>query len=367
MTYNKNDIIRIAKRENNTMRSYLVLNRLQAKHIQADPVETIEMFDTLAEKLSGKIDPATTLIIGFAETATAIGAHLAVYHGTYYIQTTREDIKGAKYIYFSEMHSHASEQRIVRNELDKVIDGITDIVFAEDELTTGNTILNAIHSINKAYKKRNFRFHAVSLINGMDKKSLNLFARKGVTIRFLIKTNNEEYEETAAAYESSGRVVPAAHTNTIVNTVTAQGMINPRMMTTGKKYASAMKALYSFLKSLKKKTTKNVLFIGTEECMYPAIYIANRESKGVSRVRTHSTTRSPIAVCTDEAYPLHTRFELHSLYDSERQTYIYDLDSYDHVVIVTDAPEGDETGLNELVAALESVGNENIELVRWIP
>ena len=91
MTYNKNDIIRIAKRENNTMRSYLVLNRLQAKHIQADPVETIEMFDTLAEKLSGKIDPATTLIIGFAETATAIGAHLAVYHGTYYIQTTRED------------------------------------------------------------------------------------------------------------------------------------------------------------------------------------------------------------------------------------------------------------------------------------
>ena len=41
-------------------------------------------------------------------------------------------------------------------------------------------------------------------------------------------------------------------------------------------------------------------------------------------------------------YPLHSRYTLQSLYDSNRVTYIYDLTAYDYVCIVTDAPEPPE-------------------------
>lgn len=367
MYYTHNELIRIAKRENNTKRSYLVVNPLQAKHIPVSPTKTIEMFDALADKLEGKTDPKNTLIIGFAETATAIGSHLAIRLGTYYMQTTRESIARAKYIYFTEEHSHAAEQKIIRRGLDKIIDEITDIIFAEDELTTGQTILNAVHAITKAYKKKNIRFHVASIINGMDKKALNVFARKGITVRFLAKINNESFEKKALSYESSGNVVPAGKSRTAVNTITVHGAVNPRIMTNGKKYAAACKKLFMEILQSKHKTTDSLLVIGTEECMYPAIFAASKIEKKIRTSMTHSTTRSPIAVCTDEDYPLHTRYELHSLYDAERTTYIYDLACYDHVMIVTDAEGNIDDGLGTLIAALETAGNRNIELVRWIP
>ncbi len=35
--YKEEDLVRIAKRENNTKRKYLVVNRLQGKHIPVSP------------------------------------------------------------------------------------------------------------------------------------------------------------------------------------------------------------------------------------------------------------------------------------------------------------------------------------------
>ena len=55
--------------------------------------------------------------MGFAETATAIGARLAVRLHAYYIQTTREQIPGVSYLYFTEAHSHAAEQKLVKKVL----------------------------------------------------------------------------------------------------------------------------------------------------------------------------------------------------------------------------------------------------------
>ena len=64
------------------------------------------------------------LIIGFAETATAIGAAVAVELGQYYIQTTRENVEGVDdYVYFTEAHSHATEQKVVRADVESVVCG----------------------------------------------------------------------------------------------------------------------------------------------------------------------------------------------------------------------------------------------------
>ena len=109
--------------------------------------------------------------------------------------------------------------------------------------------------------------------------------------------------------------------------------------------------------------------------MYPALFVARELEELGKEVRCHSTTRSPIAVSKEEEYPLHTRYELRSLYDSDRVTYLYDIGNYDCTVIVTDAvnddserdrdEDGDRRGIDLLLGALHMSGNQNIYIVRW--
>ena len=49
--YCEADLVRIAKRENNSKRSYVVVNRLQGKHIPVKPGQALSMFWALAEIL----------------------------------------------------------------------------------------------------------------------------------------------------------------------------------------------------------------------------------------------------------------------------------------------------------------------------
>jgi len=110
------DLIRIAKREHNKKRNYLVVNRLQGKHIPVQPDQALGMFAQLAERLEKRFDREKTLVIGFAETATAIGATVAIKLGAYYIQTTREEVEGAQYLYFPKsiamLHNSVWSDRI---------------------------------------------------------------------------------------------------------------------------------------------------------------------------------------------------------------------------------------------------------------
>ena len=89
MNYQQKDLVRIAKRENNTKRGYLVVDPLQGKHVPVEPSKALNLFKSLAEKLQGKYEGERLLLIGFAETATAIGAQAAITLGTKYIHTTR--------------------------------------------------------------------------------------------------------------------------------------------------------------------------------------------------------------------------------------------------------------------------------------
>ena len=116
--YTEQDLIKIAKRENNKKRPYLIVNKLQAKHIPTAPSQAIKMFDALAERLEQQYAGERLLLVGFAETATAIGARLAVRLHAYYIQTTREQIPGVSYLYITEAHSHATEQKLVKEHWD---------------------------------------------------------------------------------------------------------------------------------------------------------------------------------------------------------------------------------------------------------
>lgn len=379
MNYQQKDLVRIAKRENNTKRSYLVVDPLQGKHVPVEPSKALNLFKSLAEKLQGKYEGERLLLIGFAETATAIGAQTAITLGTKYIQTTREVIPDARYLFFSEAHSHATEQKLVKDDIDRVINDIDRIVFIEDEVTTGNTIMNIIKIITKEYQKK-IKFAVASLLNGMTEESLKIYQDEKIELHYLVKTDHSGYGAVAEQYRCDGLyicAIPENHThesadidvqsekNMREHIISIPGWMNARRFVDAKQYEAACRKLAeTVIAETGVKQGERVLVIGTEEFMYPALLTGYEIEKMGCVVRCHSTTRSPIAVSTEEEYPLHCRYELCSLYDPERKTFIYDLENYDRVIVMTDSALASLKGLETLIYALR-MKNENITVIRW--
>ena len=379
MNYQQKDLVRIAKRENNTKRSYLVVDPLQGKHVPVEPSKALNLFKSLAEKLQGKYEGERLLLIGFAETATAIGAQAAITLGTKYIRTTREVIPDARYLFFSEAHSHATEQKLVKDDIDRVINDIDRIVFIEDEVTTGNTIMNIIKIITKEYQKK-IKFAVASLLNGMTEESLKIYQDEKIELHYLVKTDHSGYGAVAEQYRCDGLyicAIPENHThesadidvqsekNMREHIISIPGWMNARRFVDAKQYEAACRKLAeTVIAETGVKQGERVLVIGTEEFMYPALLTGQEIEKMGCEVRSHSTTRSPIAVSTEEEYPLHCRYELRSLYDPDRKTFIYDLENYDRVIVMTDSALVSLKGLETLTYALR-MKNENITVIRW--
>ena len=99
--------------------------------------------------------------------------------------------------------------------------------------------------------------------------------------------------------------------------------------------------------------------------MYPALYVGAKLEETGYTVRMHATTRSPIAVSKEEKYPLHTRYELASLYDKNRTTFVYDLAEYEEVLVLTDAQKQETEGWESLQRALTLNHNRQIRGIRW--
>ncbi|MDE6895925.1 MAG: phosphoribosyltransferase family protein [Lachnospiraceae bacterium] len=365
--YTEQELAAVAKRENNKKRSYLVVNRLQGKHVPVSPGKALRMFGSLAELLLEEYQGERLLLIGFAETATAIGAAVAEKLGALYIQTTREQIQDVEYFYFSEQHSHATEQKLVKDDLDRVMERVDRIIFIEDEITTGNTIRNIIELLKKAYPGC-AGFSAASLLNGMAKTYQEEYAKSGIRLHWLLRTCHDSYEERAADCRGDGichgcdSSLPAV----VPEEYRISGCRDARRLTDGTLYKTACRQMgREAVERLQPVRGERILVIGTEEFMYPALVLASILEEKTGWVRCHSTTRSPILVSSEAWYPLHERYELRSLYDRQRTTFLYDLSAYDRVCMVTDAGEEEKEGLYSLINALVSCGNERICVIRW--
>lgn len=366
--YTEQELVAIAKRENNTRRNYLVVNRLQGKHIPVSPGKMSAMFGELAELLRADYQGERLLLVGFAETATAIGAAVAAALGCSYIQTTREVLEGQEYLYFSEVHSHAAQQKLVKSDMDEIMGNLDRIVFMEDEVTTGNTILNIIDVLDREYGQK-VRYSVASLLNGMNRESEERYSQRNIETHYLVKTDHSSYIKAADRYEGNGNYLipdPKGFHGTH-KFLAITGAVNARRMTSGHEYEAACKALWESLRrQVDIKEKSRILVLGTEEFMYPAMITALELEKSGCEVRFHATTRSPVVVSEEEEYPLRKRYELKSLYDENRTTYIYNLEKYDMVFIITDAALKEKTGFQSLFSALEMEGNEKIYLVQWL-
>lgn len=371
-SYDPIELIGIAERENNTKRRYLYVNRLQAKHVPVSPHKMIDLSQALGRELYADFQKKTVTFIGFAETATAIGAAIAAdFPGkAYYLQTTREHISSEfAVVDFQEEHSHATEQLLFCKEQAEILEQSDQIIFVEDEITTGKTILNFIHALKQ--KGYGNRFCAASFVNSMTGEQMQKYQQEGIGIYYLIKLANDADGITFTKSKSI-----QCNTQVKMNVGTAKqyeikGRKEPRTGLLAQEYQNGCKDLANEVLQIlgdQETSGRRILVMGTEECMYPAIYtgytVENKYPE--AEVRTHATTRSPICPRKELGYPLNSRFALESLYEAERKSFLYNVENYDIAVIITDALKVNKKGLQDLLDALYHCGNATIILVRWV-
>ena len=372
MQYSIDDLVRLAKRDNNNIRPYLYVNPIQGKHIPTDPEDTMMMCRTLANMVKAAYPSDRLFVIGFAETATGIAAGVCHYldNVVYYQNTTREQADNEEYLYFTESHSHATDQMLRTNSIDHCFENVDRIIFIDDEVTTGNTICKLVDRLEDKCGISKIKYSIASILNSMTNFRVNQLEDKGIECLF-ISDLPFEYKKNSImdiSYEKDRDTLCKADEMENVDCVEFDTKANVRSTISFYEYESEINRFVSKIeKIIGYEHYGRLLVLGTEECMYPAIRLGEILKKdGVAEaVKVHATTRSPIIASCEDGYPLNHRYQIRSVYDKERDTSVYNLKKYDKVIVVTDTGIVAE-GMNDLLVALRSVGNKNILVSRWI-
>ena len=205
--YSVEQLMRLAKRFHNTKRTYLLVDPLQGKHIPVSPKASLAMMRTLGGELSREF-PGTKLVVGFAETATAIGAAVAECMGRdcTYIQTTREEVtEVSRWIEFQEEHSHATEQKLSADGFAAALGDTDTVIFVDDEFSTGKTLINMIEQMRDEFPQLcDKRIVAASVINRMSDENISRLESHGMICRQLLKIENIDYTDTVNAFNIRG-------------------------------------------------------------------------------------------------------------------------------------------------------------------
>ena len=356
------NLLRVAKRHNNNKRKYILVDPLQGKHMPVSPVLALSMMEALGDKVAARFVEAR-LVIGFAETATAIGAVVAksIHDDCWYLQTTREELSQVgSWLEFMEEHSHAPEQRLVADNLQEYIDSTERVIFVDDEISTGKTLCNIIAQLRGEYPAlQEKKLAAVSVVNRLSKADEKRLEALGLECECLVKIPQDDYAAQMEKVQETEPVCFAEGVSCQYEQCLAKMKFDPRR---GIKIADYFREWATIVEKLCSQLDLNphteTLVLGTEECMLPGLLLGRAiEGRGM-KVCYHATTRSPICISSAQNYPIWNGWEIRSLYDKNgsRRNFIYDLRSYAQVVIVSDTPFPEQERIQSLLQVLKANG-----------
>ena len=362
------DVIKMAKRHNNPKRDFLFVNTLLGKHIAVQGRDALMMHRALGDKVYELFkekgwENKKVLLVGFAETATALAQNIMFYSLKFkekfplnivgYTQTTREELPSNQYtnIAFEEEHSHATSQKLY---FDKELD-YDVVLFVEDEITTGNTILNFISQFEKHQSGKDYA--VASILNWQNDKDAKTFSEKGVEVAFLVRGKMKTELPSFSIKEGKEYDLYQDEVNYKANLSLRN---NPRLPMTVEEFSEYVTfgdnkdKEFSKLISLK-DSKKKTLIIGTEENMFVPIFFAIIIDADVK-----ATTRSPIESSLENGYPISSRLKLNSAYESGRVTYLYDMDLGDYEQFVIFVEEESPVFEDELTKFLSTYGEVKV-------
>lgn len=369
MEYTAQQVLRLAKRWKNTKRTYLLVNPLQGKHIPAAPSASWAMMDALGRRLAGRY-PDAKLVIGFAETATAVAAVAAsrLGEGCIYLPTTREDLPQVKdWLLFQEEHSHAVGQKLCADSLAQRLEATPRLIIIDDEFSTGRTLRNLIRVLRERFPQMEGKeVVAASIISRLSPSDEALLAQAGAVSECLVKLPPSDFSAEVAGYDISPAEDPCPAQAPPARPVPVSGAFpQPRAGIEIHAYLRACQALAEeILAAAPLPPGGRILVLGTEECMLPALVLGRAlEERGFSAA-WHATTRSPIGICTQPGYSVTSGCKLRSFYEEGRETFLYNPAPYDAALVLTDAGRPEGPALGDLTAALARHGCREVWYVR---
>jgi len=150
----------------NPRRFYLFVSKVLGKHWPVRPSVMREVHQRLAAKIAHL--PGPMLVMGMAETATALGRGVAEEAAmqnrrddVLYLQTTRCRLARPLAFAFDESHSHAPDHAVYLPEpaLQPLFQAVRSLVLVDDEISTGRTLVE----LARAYLRMNPQIEKIVL------------------------------------------------------------------------------------------------------------------------------------------------------------------------------------------------------------
>lgn len=396
----------------NKKRSFLFVSKLIGKHIPVKPNKSLLASallaatyyeDEMGERYQGErklleqflgdtedYEPAafipssaSPLIIGFAETATALGhAFFDCFQQAEYFDTTREMLGDTQpVITFEEEHSHATSHRCYIPT--RMISHDREIILVDDELTTGKTALNIIRSIQAQFPRK--RYTIVTILDWRNAENMRAFALLEqelaiqITVLSLLsgtlrietlkvisenrldqKNHRTEFASvekislspffTPVSYDQNNRKAPL-----FIKETGRFGLSSKENVHSQEKIEEAAALLRQ------KRTGKKTLCLGTGEFMYLPLAISSKLGEDIS---FQSTTRSPIAVSLSSKYGAQYGITFSNPENPETTHFVYNIppNFYDELFLFMER-EVEDVKMESLLLELHVLGFESIKLV----
>ena len=368
---NLDDLVSIGYRDNNSKRNFLFISKVLGKHIEVKPDICKVTGFLLASTILGVTKETSMLInyikdnnkeinvneamnlayrtneklviLGFAETATGLGMAVAsAIENSYYITTTREDIKGIKsFLSFEEEHSHATTHKCFPEDIYKLREA-DRIILVDDEITTGKSMLNIIKELKKTTGVR--KYEILTILDWRNIEYRNLykdFMRKNkveIEVRALISGDIEIEDNNVYCNENESLLSEKMNANSL-NILSRKGQYL--------KFTGRFGVYFDDIKKLEEECiraankiqeiigyNKKILVLGHGENIYIPSRIASY-LKG--DVYFKSTTRSPIYCSNEKGYLIN---EKNVFYHNGVKYYFYNKsrieEVYDKVILITE-------------------------------
>ena len=365
------DLISVGYRVNNNKRNFLFISKLLGKHIEVKPDICKATGFLLASIILGRTNETSKIIkyinskdnnidvkeameltyrtneklvvLGFAETATALGMSVASsIENSYYITTTRENIDWIEpFVKFEEEHSYSTTHKCFPEDQYRLKEA-DRIILVDDEITTGKSMLNIIKEL-----KRKTGIKKYSILTILDWRNLgckNLykdFIRKNkveIEVSSLI-SGEIEVEDNKIYYDKEIDFLDERVNIKSINVISKKNRYFKYSGIFGVDFEDIKKIEEECLKSANKiqeiiGKNKKILVLGHGE----NIYIPSRIASYLEGdVYFKSTTRSPIYCSNEKGYLIN---EKSGFYHKDVKYYLYNKseieDLYDKVILITD-------------------------------